>query len=137
MPITEYKTLAGITLTAPGRPSLVMSLISLKLPEFASQEIKDTDLSSTAEKSFAGAVKDYGEVSGVARYKPAMAIPLGQDDEVFRITYPLVGSQTVAGTLDFIGHFTKAGSPEATTDGRAEAPFTIKVNSKPIFTEGY
>jgi hypothetical protein len=133
---TEYKTLAGLTLSAPGRPSFLLTVISVKLPSTASQEIADNDLSSTVAKSFAGAVVDYGEVSGTARFKPGLTIPVAQPDEPWLLSFPLVGVQSTAGRFDFIGHFTKADMPEATTDNRAEVAFTIKVNSRPVFTEG-
>lgn len=132
----EYKNLNGITLTLPSRPSFVVTLIGLDLPEESTTEIDDTDLTSTVKKTFAGPVLDVGEVAAVVRFTPDVAIPIGQVDELVRITLPLLTGEATAGKYEFQGHISKMGRPKASNEGRSEVAVTIKVNSKPTFTAG-
>jgi hypothetical protein len=132
----EYKNLQGTTLTLPARPGLVLTLTNLKLPDLTSTEIPDTDLSSTVMRSVSATIFDAGEVTGTIRYVPGTAIPVGQVDELVRITLPLLTGQSVAGKWEFTGHLTKATAPEASNDGRSTRDITIKVNTLPVFTEG-
>ena len=135
MPL-EYKNLNGITLSFPSRPSLIMTLIGLDLPEETTTEIDNTDLSSTVKTSFAGPVLDVGELAVVVRYTPDVAIPIGQVDELVRVTMPLLTGQSTAGKYEFQGHISKHGRPKAANDGRSEVSITVKVNTKPTFTVG-
>jgi hypothetical protein len=134
--VTEYKNLNGIGLTLPSTPSFVVTLIGLDLPEEATTEIDDTDLSSTVQKSFAGPVINAGEVGAVVRYHPDVAIPLGSVDETVRITLPLLSGQVTAAKYEFQGHISKMTRPKAANDGRSEVGITIKVNTRPVFTAG-
>jgi hypothetical protein len=136
MPTNEYKNLHGTTMTFGTQTTLALSLITLDLPELATTEIDDTDLASTVKKTFAGAVKDAGEVSVTARYLPGLAIAVGAADEAITITFPLLTGQTTAGKFVFNGHITKRGGTKASADGRAETSLTIKCNSVPVWTEG-
>lgn len=136
MPALEYKNLNGIGLAFPARPSLIMSLIGLALPDLSTTEIDDTDLSSTIKKSFAGAVKDAGEVSITVRFQPGLVIPVGAVDELVRITFPLLTGQATAGKYEFQGHITKMGRPKAGNDTRSEVTLTIKANTDLVWTDG-
>jgi hypothetical protein len=131
---TEYKNLNGILLSMPSRPSFVVTLIGLDLNEETTTEIDNTDLTSTIKKSFAGPVLDVGEVSATIRYTPDIAVPVGQIDELVRITLPLLTGQTVAAKYEFQGHISKMSRPKAANDGRSEVGITIKVNSATTFT---
>jgi hypothetical protein len=133
---SEYKNLNGITMSLPARVGLVLTLISLDLPELSTTEIDDTDLSSTIKKSFAGNVKDAGELAATVRFVPGTAIPVGAADETVRVTMPLLTGQTTAGKYEFVGHITKMGRPKAANDGRSEVAITIKCNSDLTWTEG-
>lgn len=135
MPL-EYKNLNGITLSLPSRPSFVSTLIGLDLPEETTTEIDNTDLSSSVKVTFAGPVLDVGEVGATIRYTPDVVVPIGQTDELVRITMPLLAGQVTAGKYEFQGHISKHSRPKAANDGRSEVGVTIKVNSKPVFTAG-
>lgn len=133
---TEYKNLNGITLALPSRPSFVVTLIGLDLPEETTTEIDDTDLTSTVKKSFAGPVLDVGEIGATIRFNPDVAVPIGQIDELVRVTMPLITGQVTAGKYEFQGHISKMSRPKASNDGRSEVAVTIKVNTKPTWTAG-
>lgn len=132
----EYKNLNGITLALPARPGLILTLVSLDLPEISTTEIDDTDLTSTVKKTFAGNVKDPGELAATVRFVPGTAIPVGATDELIRITMPLLTGQTTAGKYEFTGHITKMGRPKAANDGRTEVSISVKCNTDLTWTEG-
>jgi hypothetical protein len=132
----EFKNLNGTVLSFPARPSLLLILITADLPSLSTQEIDDTDLTSTVKKTFAGKVIDAGEFSCVVRFKLGETIPVGAADETIRVTLPLLTGQTTAGKYEFTGHITKMGLPKASNEGRATVDITIKVNSIPVATEG-
>jgi hypothetical protein len=136
MPANEYKNLNGITFSMPGRPSFVTTLIGLGLPDQATTEIDNTDLSSQVKSSFAGPVLDCGELSITIRYTPDIAIPIGQVDELIRVTHPLLAGQVTAGKQEFQGHISKMTAPKAANDGRSEVGVVIQVNTKPVWTAG-
>ena len=132
----EYKNLNGITLVLPARPSFVCTLVGLNLPEISSEEIDDTDLSSTIKRSFAGKVIDAGELGLTIRYVPSLIIPLAQPDELFRILFPLAPGQTVNGKYEFFAHFTKQSLPKAGNSDRSTMDLSAQVNTLPSWTEG-
>lgn len=132
----EYKNLNGITVTAPARPSLVLTLIGLDLNEESTTEIDDTDLASVVKTSFAGPVLDAGEIGMVVRFKPDIEIPLGKVDETWRIELPLLAGQSTKGKFEFTGHITKRGKPKASNDGRSEVAVAVKCNSLLVWTAG-
>lgn len=136
---TERKYLAGATVTLPARPSISLSVIDFTQPDRTSDEIDDTDLSSTVKKSFSGNVVDEGEVSLTVRYFPGTTDPatlIPHADETVRITYPLLSGESTAAKWEFTGHLTKVTGVKAGMSDRATAVITIKVNSKPVFTAG-
>jgi hypothetical protein len=136
MPANEYKNLNGILLTLPSRPSFVSTLIGLGLPDQATTEIDNTDLSSSVKVSFAGPVLDCGELSVTIRFTPDIAVPIGQVDELIRVTMPLLTGQSTAGKYEFQGHISKMTAPKAANDGRSEVGLTMQVNTKPVWTAG-
>jgi hypothetical protein len=136
---TERKYLAGSTVTLPSRATLSLTVIEFTQPDRASDEIDDTDLSSTVKKSFSGNVVDEGELALTVRYFPGTTDPgslIPHADETVRITYPLQAGETTAAKWEFTGHFTKVTGIKVGTSDRATASITVKVNSKPVFTAG-
>lgn len=134
MPI--FRNLAGTSLTAPARGSLTFNLISLDLPEAGTKEYDTTLLNSSIESSAAAPCLKVGDMGAEIEFDPAQAIPIGAADEVWRITFPLQGVQTVAAKQEYTGHIMSVGDPKATVDGRAVRTLKIKINSVGTFTAG-
>lgn len=135
----ERKNLHGSTVSMPGRPSVSLTVLDFTTPDRTSKEIPDVDLSSTVEKSFSANVVNEGEVQLTARFVPGTTDPyelLPHADETILITFPLATGQSTAAKWEFTGHITKVSGVKAGAEDRCVRTVTIKVNSKPVFTEG-
>ena len=132
----EYKILNGSSLVLPARPSFNPTLIDWQQGDREYAEVPDTDLGSEVDRAVAGKVLKVGDYTATIRNVPGLAIPDGQEEETFRIVFPLLSGQTTPGKIEFNGWIKKVTGLGAKSDERTTVSFTVRVNTKPAWTEG-
>jgi len=105
--------------------------------QIGSAEASSLD-SANAAKEYIPGWLDGGDVGFTFHFDSAQfstIYGLARAQRYWKITFPLVGTQTTAATWVAYGHYTQLDTSEMTVeDNTVTCPVTVKVSGKPTFT---
>jgi len=131
----RYKFSKGTTITNTD-DAYSIDLISVKLPDVASEEIEDTVITDSVMKTIASGFKNAGEVVLEVPWEPDNQVTVGDDDQTWTITLPLYSGDSTPNTITGTGHVTAKTQPALGTDAnRLTQQITVKCNSEWAFNE--